>query len=161
MATTIGASTLTVTITEALTMTHSASSNADDRTHSQTITQTFSNIDNLEKRLLNLPNTTQVELITLGATAAAAPNTFKRSSVAYIRITVLDDSDGVVVGLEDTGADTAYIHVYPGSSLLLNGTQVEVATNGAAWSAWSNVDQIFVKANAANTTIEVVVATTE
>ena len=159
MATRITGGTLTVTITEALTMVHATA--ADNRTHSQTITQTFTGIDNLEKRVLNLPNTNQVELITLGATAAAAPNTFKRASVSYIRISVLDGDNGVVVGLEDTGADTVFLHVHPDSSLLLNGTQVEAFTNGSAFSAWSDVDQIFVKANSANTTIEVVVATTE
>ena len=159
MATRITGGTLTVTITEALTMVHSTT--ADNRTHSQTITQTFTGIDNLEKRVLNLPNTNQVEVITLGATAAAAPNTFKRAAVAYIRISVLDGDNGVVVGLEDTGADTVFLHVHPDSSLLLNGTQVEAFTDGSVWSAWSDVDQIFVKANSANTTIEVVVATTE
>ena len=45
MATRITGGTLTVTITEALTMVHATA--ADNRTHSQTITQTFSNIDNL------------------------------------------------------------------------------------------------------------------
>ena len=159
MATRITGGTLTVTITEALTMTHATS--ADNRTHSQTITKTFASIDNLEKRVLNLPNTNQVEIITLGATAAAGPNTFKRAAVAYIRISVLDGDNGVIVGLEDTGADTVYLHVHPDSSLLLNGTQVEAFTDGSAFSAWSDVDQIFVKANSANTTIEVVVATTE
>ena len=159
MATRITGGTLTVTITEALTMVHATP--ADNRTHSQTITQTFTGIDNLEKRVLNLPNTNQVEVITLGATAAATPNTFKRAAVAYIRISVLDGDNGVIVGLEDTGADTVFLHVHPDSSLLLNGTQVEAFTNGSAWSAWSDVDQIFVKANSANTTIEVVVATTE
>ena len=159
MATRITGATLTVTITEALTMAHATS--ADNRVHNQTITKTFGSIDNLEKRVLNLPNTNQVELVTLGATAAAAPNTFKRASVAYIRISVLDGDNGVVVGLEDTGADTVFLHVHPDSSLLLNGTQVEAFTNGSAFSAWSDVDQIFVKANSANTTIEVVVATTE
>ena len=159
MATRITGGTLTVTITESLTMTHATS--ADNRSHSQTITQTFGSIDNLEKRVLNLPNTNQVELITLGATAAAAPNTFQRSAVVYVRISVLDGDNGIVVGLEDTGADTVFLHVHPDSSLLLNGTQVEAFTDGSAWSAWSDVDQIFVKANSANTTIEVVVATTE
>ena len=159
MATRITGGTLTVTITEALTMVHATP--ADNRTHSQTITQTFTGIDNLEKRVLNLPNTNQVELITLGATAAAAPNTFKRAAVAYIRISVLDGDNGIIVGLEDTGADTAYLHVHPDSSLLLNGTQVEAKEGGEVWGAWADVDQIFVKANSANTTIEIVVAKTE
>ena len=160
MATTIGAATLTVTITEALTMTHSASSNADDRTHSQTITKTFGSIDNLDKRLLNLPNTNQVEVITLGTAAASAPGTFLRSAVKYIRFTNLDDTNGVAVILEDTGGDMASVLVVAGATLMLTDTQVEGGNTGAAWAAWANIDQIFLKAASANVQVEVVVATT-
>ena len=160
MATTIGAQTLTVTITEALTMTHSASANADDRAHSQTITTTFGSIDNLEKRLLNLPNTNQVELLTLGTTAASATGTFLRSAVKYIRITNLDDTNGVAVILEDIGADTVSVLVAAGATLILTDTQLEAATNGADWAAWSDIDKLFLKAASANVQVEVVVATT-
>ena len=158
MATRITGGTLTVTITESLTMTHSPS--ADNRTHSQTVTKTFANIDQLNTRVLNLPNTNQVKVIDFGGTAASAPGTFLRSAVEYIRITNLDDTNGVAVILEDTGADTAAILVDPDSSLLLTDTQVEAFTNGSAFSGWSDIDEIFLKASAANVQVEVVVATT-
>jgi len=158
MATRITGGTLTVTITESLTMTHSTS--ADNRTHSQTVTKTFANIDQLNTRVLNLPNTNQVKVIDLGGTAASAPGTFLRSAVEYIRITNLDDTNGVAVILEDTGADTAAILVDADSSLLLTDTQVEAATGGNAFSAWSDIDEIFLKASSANVQVEVVVATT-
>tara|TARA_R100001510_G_C7655258_1_gene214335 strand:- start:1041 stop:1520 length:480 start_codon:yes stop_codon:yes gene_type:complete len=158
MATRITGGTLTVTITESLTMTHSTT--ADNRTHSQTITKTFSGIDQLNKRVLNLPNTNQVKVIDLGGTAASAPGTFLRSAVEYIRITNLDDTNGVTVILEDTGADTAAILVDADSSLLLTDTQIEAFTNGSAFSAFSDIDEIFLKAASANTQVEVVVATT-
>ena len=159
MATRITAGTLTVTITESLSMTHATT--ADNRTHSQTITKTFSSIDNLEKRLLNLPNTNQVQIAELGATAAADLATYKRSSVAYIRITNLDDTNGVVVILEDDGADTAALLVDADSTLMLTDTQIEAFTNGSAFSAFSDIDKIFLKAVSANTQVEVVIATTE
>ena len=84
MATRITGGTLTVTITESLTMTHATS--ADNRTHSQTVTKTFSGIDQLNKRVLNLPNTNQVKVIDLGGTAASAPGTFLRSAVEYLSL---------------------------------------------------------------------------
>tara|TARA_A100000172_G_C3018148_1_gene102206 strand:- start:170 stop:649 length:480 start_codon:yes stop_codon:yes gene_type:complete len=158
MATRITGGTLTVTITESLTMTHNTS--ADNRTHSQTVTKTFSSIDQLNKRVLNLPNTNQVKIIDFGGTAASAPGTFLRSAVEYIRITNLDDTNGVAVILEDTGADTAAILVDADSSLLLTDTQVEAFTNGSAFSGWSDIDEIFLKAASANTQVEIVVATT-
>ena len=159
MATRITGGTLTVTITEALTMTHATS--ADNRTHSQTITKTFASIDNLEKRILNLPNTNQVEIAAFGGTAAAGLGTYKLSSVAYIRITNLDDTNGVAVILEDTGADTAALLVDADSTLILTDTQVEAFTDGSNFSGWSNIDQIFLKAASANVQVEVVIATTE
>tara|TARA_Y100000310_G_C20322215_1_gene641259 strand:- start:209 stop:688 length:480 start_codon:yes stop_codon:yes gene_type:complete len=158
MATRITGATLTVTITEALTMVHATT--ADNRAHSQTITKTFSGIDNLETRILNLPNTNQVELLTLGTTAASATGTFLRSAVKYIRITNLDDTNGVAVILEDIGADTVSVLVAADSSFMLTDTQLEAATNGADWAAWSDVDKIFLKAASANVQVEVVVATT-
>ena len=159
MATTIGAATLTVTITEALTMTHATS--ADNRTHSQTITKTFGTIDQLEKRVLNLPNTNQVKILDLGTTAASAPGTFLRSAVEYIRITNLDDTNGVAVILEDTGGDTAAVLVDADSTLMLTDTQVEAFTDGSAFSAWSDIHHLFLKAASANVQVELVIATTE
>ena len=159
MATRITGGTLTVTLTESLTMTHSTT--ADNRTHSQTITKTFASIDNLEKRVLNLPNTNQVEIASFGATAASGLGVYKRSSVAYIRITNLDDTNGVAVILEDTGADTAALLVDPDSSLILTDTQVEAFTDGSVFSGWSDIDQIFLKAASANVQVEIVIATTE
>ena len=158
MGTRITAGVLTVTITEALTMVHSTA--ADNRTHSQTITKTFAGIDQLNKRVLNLPNTNQVELLTLGTTAASATGTYLRSAVSYIRITNLDDTNGVAVILEDIGADTVSLLVDPDSTLMLTDTQLEAATNGADWAAWSDIDKVFLKAAGANVQVEVVVATT-
>ena len=158
MATRITGGTLTVTITESLTMTHATS--ADNRAHSQTITKTFATIDQLEKRVLNLPNTNQVKILDLGTTAASAPGTFLRSAVEYIRITNLDDTNGVAVILEDTGGDTAAVLVDADSTLMLTDTQVEAFTDGSAFSGWSNIDEIFLKAAGANVQVEIVVATT-
>ena len=159
MSTEITAGTLTVTITEALTMVHSTA--ADNRTHSQTITKTFANIDNLEKRLLNLPNTNQVEVASFGATAATGLAVYKRSSVQYIRITNLDDTNGVAAIIESTGADTVALLVDPGATLMLTDTQVEAFTDGSAFSAWSDIHHLFLKAASANVQVELVIATTE
>ena len=158
MATTVTAGTLTVTITEALTMVHSPTT--DNTTHSRTITKTFASIDNLDVRLLNLPNTNQVEVLKLGGTAADAPGSFLRSAVEYIRFTNLDDTNGVAVILEDTGGDVVSVLVAAGGTLMLTDTQLESKTGGEVWGAWSDIDQIWLKAASANVQVEVAVATT-
>jgi len=159
MATRITGGTLTVTVTEALTMVHGTT--ADNRVHSQTMTKTFAGIDNLEKRVLNLPNTNQVEVASFGSTATTGLAVYKRSAVAYIRITNLDDTNGVAVIIESTGADTVALLVDPDSTLMLTDTQVEAFTDGSAFSAWSDIHHLFLKAAAANVQVELVIATTE
>ena len=74
---------------------------------------------------------------------------------------VENDFGRVAVILEDTGADTAALLVDPDSTLILTDTQIEAFTNGSAFSGWSDIDQIFLKAAGANVQVEVVIATTE
>ena len=160
MATRITGGNLTVTITEALTMVHATV--ADNRAHSQTITQTFAGIDNLNKRVLNLPNTNQVKIIDLGGTAAATPGMFKRSTVKYIRITNLDDTNALGVILEDTGGDVAAVTLPADTSFILTSTEIEAnAGGGAVTDRNGAIDEIFLRADAANIQAEIVVATTE
>jgi len=92
----------------------------------------------------------------LGASDVSAPT----ESDALDNID-LDDTNGVAVILEDTGADTAAILVDADSTLMLTDTQIEAFTDGSVFSGWSDIDQIFLKAANANTQVEVVIATTE
>ena len=160
MATELTAGTLTVTLTEALTITHATT--ADNRSHNQTITASFSAIDNIDTRVLTLSTTAETTVATLGA--AEGLGLYVRSSVKYIRITNLDNTVGnfILVGIKDDGGDTAYFKI-PGdnASFILADTGVEANTSGAAFSALSNVDSIILKANATGTQCEIVVATTD
>ena len=160
MATRLTGGTLTVTITEALTVTHSTS--ADNRSHAQTLTKTFANIDNIDVRVLNLPNTNQVKVIDLvdNGSEAGAPELL-RSAVEYIRITNLDDTNAVGVILEDTGGDVAGVTVDPDASFILTSTDIEANAGGTAvTSRGGAIDEIFLRADAANMQVEVLIATT-
>ena len=146
MATRLTGGTLTVTITEALTVTHNTS--ADNRSHAQTITKTFASIDNIDVRVLNLPNTTQVKVADLvdNGSEAGAPGAFKRSAVEYIRITNLD---------------VAGITVDPDASFILTSTDIEANAGGSAVTARGGaIDEIFLRADSANVQVEVLIATT-
>jgi hypothetical protein len=161
MASRLTAGTLTVTITEALSVTHNTS--ADNRSHAQTLTKTFASIDNIDGRILNLPNTNQVKVADLvdNGSEAGAPGAFKRSAVEYIRITNLDDSNAVGVILEDTGGDVAGITVDPDASFILTSTDIEANAGGTAVTARGGaIDEIFLRADSANVQVEVLIATT-
>ena len=117
----VNAGTLTVTITEALSVGHDVSGN--DRDFAQTCTHTFASIANVSKRVLKLANTNLTEVATFGS--AESVGTFKRADVKYIRVTNLD------VGLDDEDSDAAYTSLAPATSIMYTGTTVEGGNGGS------------------------------
>jgi hypothetical protein len=81
-----------------------------------------------------------------------------------MRITNLDDTNYVILGLSDDSADTAYVKIEKGQSVIIGGSdegpEVEANTNAAAWSAWANVDTLTLQANTASVDVELFVALT-
>ena len=97
----INAASLTVTITEALSVGHDTT--ADARDFAQTMTHTFTSIANVSKRVLKLANTNLTEVASFGA--AESVGIFKIGDVKYIRVTNLDGTDDLRVGLDDVASD--------------------------------------------------------
>jgi len=151
MARKYGTATLTLTVTEAITL----NSKDEGQSHSHTI----SNIADIYRRTMTATTSTDTTIATFSSLFGVGQ--FVAADMRYLRITNLDDTNGVAVILEDTGADTAAILVDPDSTLMLTDTQIEAFTDGSAFSGWSDIDQIFLKAASANTQVEVVIATTE
>ena len=83
----LNAATLTVTITEALTVGHDV--DGVDLDFAQTHKHTFGSIVNTSKRIIKLANTNLTEVATFGSTTADAA--FVRADVRYIRVTNLDN----------------------------------------------------------------------
>ena len=123
----VNAGTLTVTITEALSVGHDVSGN--DRDFAQTCTHTFASIANVSKRVLKLANTNLTEVATFGS--AESVGTFKRTDVKYIRVTNLDGTDALQVGLDDEDSDAAYTSLAPATSIMYTGTTVEGGNGGS------------------------------
>jgi hypothetical protein len=147
----LNASTLTVTITEALAIGHdNGSSNALD--FAQTYTHTFGSIVNTSKRVIKLANTNLTEVATFGSTTA--DGAFVRADVRYIRVTNLDASDALQVGLDDEASDAGYTSVAADSSIIYTGTTVEGDNGG---STLDNATALKVK-GAANQQLEVFIA---
>jgi hypothetical protein len=126
MSSELTAATLTVTITEALAVVHSTS--ADNLDFAQTCTHTFANIANVDKRIFKLPNSNLNKLVSFGTTIA--DGVFVRADIRYIRVTNLDGSAALQVGLDDGASDAAYTSVAADSSIMYTGVKCEGANDG-------------------------------
>ena len=122
----LNTSTLTVTITEALSIGHDTA--ADARNFSQTCTHTFGSIINTSKRIFKLPNSNLNKLISFGT--SIADGVFLRADIRYIRVTNLDGTAALQVGLDDGASDAAYTSVAANSSIMYTGVTCEGGNDG-------------------------------
>lgn len=122
MGTELTAQTLTVTITESLAVDH-ANGSTNDIDFAQTYTHTYGSIVNASKRIIKLANTNLTEIATLGT--GTQNGAFVRADIKYIRVTNLDSSDSLQVGLDDESDDAAYVEVAADSSIIFTGTKCE------------------------------------
>lgn len=148
----VNAASLTVTITEGLAVGHDVT--ADARDFAQTLTHTFASIANVSKRVLKLENTNLTEVATFGS--GESVGTFKRASVKYIRVTNLDGTAALQVGLDDEDSDAGYTSVAAATSIMYTGTTVEGGTDG---STLDNATALKVKGIAGHQ-LEVFIAST-
>tara|TARA_R100001129_G_scaffold186489_1_gene178430 strand:+ start:1154 stop:1621 length:468 start_codon:yes stop_codon:yes gene_type:complete len=155
MATTVNASTLTVTITESLSVGTDASGSTDNIDFAQVNTHVISSsILNASKRIVELESTALTTVVTFDNSLNAGGQ-FKRADVKYIRITNLDDSAVLKVGLIGDSSGS-FVSVAANTSIMFTGTEIEV---GATFSSFANADSIKV-IGAAQQQLEVFVATT-
>ena len=124
----LNAATLTVTITEALAVGHDNGS-TDNLDFAQTYTHTFGSIINTSKRIIKLANTNLTEVATFGSDTS--DGAFVRADVRYIRVTNLDGTDALQVGLDDEASDAAYTSVAANSSIMYTGTTCEGGNGGS------------------------------
>ena len=124
----LNAGDLTVTITEALTVGHDTAS--VDLDFAQTYIHTFAGILNTSKRIFKLANTNLTEVTTFGSTTA--DGAFVRADVRYIRVTNLDGTTALQVGLDDEDSDAGYTSVAANSSIMYTGTTVEGGHGGTS-----------------------------
>ena len=122
----LNAATLTATITEALAVGHDTT--ADARDFAQTCTHTYGSIINTSKRIFKLPNSNLNKLVSFGTTIA--DGVFVRADIRYIRVTNLDGSVALQVGLDDGASDAAYTSVAANSSIMYTGVKCEGANDG-------------------------------
>ena len=128
----LNAATLTVTITEALAVGHD-NGTSDSLDFAQTYTHTFGSIINTSKRIIKLANTNLTEIATFGSDTSNGA--FVRADVKYIRVTNLDGTTALQVGLDDEDSDAGYTSVAANSSIMYTGTTVEGDNGGSTLDA--------------------------
>ena len=153
MATTLTAATLTVTLTETISL------NGKDQ--GATNSFTVASINEIYKHIVTA-TTTATTFLKFGTAASAG--TLIRANVSYLRITNLDDTNFVTVGLSDDSADTAYLKLEKGQSMVVGGSdegpEVEVKTDASALSAFASVDSLILDADTASCDVEIFAAMT-
>ena len=150
MATTLTAATLTVTVTESISL------NGKDQ--GATNSFTVASVNEVYKHIVTA-TTTATTFLKFGTAASAG--TLIRADVSYLRITNLDDTNFVTVGLSDDSADTAYFKV---QSVIIGGTdegpQVDIHASAGAFAAWASVDSLILDADTASCDVEIFAAMT-
>ena len=150
MSSTITPATLTVTHTESVTL------NGVDRGVTNTLT--IASINEIDHRIVSVDTAAVRTLLTLGTTVGAGA--FLKANIKYIRITNKDNTNYVTLGMLDTGGDTAYVKLEAGQTFCMYNDDLEAFINGAAFSAFSEIDTFNAQANTADVDLEVFVAST-
>ena len=110
MASTITASTLTVIVSEEITL-HGYEQGSRN-------TLTIANIGEIQKRIVTVPTS---EVIIVAMSTAIAAGTFIESDVKYIRITNLDDTNHVAIICKNENDDEFSVKLDKGQSFIYNG----------------------------------------
>jgi hypothetical protein len=149
MATSITPATLTISITESVTL------GGSDR--GSTHTQTIASVAEYTNRIVNV-GTAETDIV--GFAAANGQGAYVRTDVAYMRFTNLDDTNYITIGVSKTGADTAFFKLEAGQTFIVNNDDLEVDASGGASGTFVEADNISAKANGAAVDIEFSIALT-
>jgi hypothetical protein len=153
MATTITNATLTVTLTESISL------NGSEQGASNTLT--IADIDEISKRIVTIP-TAEKTIIAMGT--AISNGTFIESDVRYIRITNKDDANHVTLTFKDENDSEFALKLDKGQSFIYNGDLAggvvdTMDANGSALSlALADLVDITAIADTAAVDLEIFVA---
>jgi hypothetical protein len=148
MATTITASTLTVTVTEALTL--------NGMPIDSTNTLTINSITQMDKRIMSIPTASAVTVLAFSTAVAAGQ--FISANTKYIRITNKDAVNFVRIRVTKTASQTFDIKLDAGKSFIMGNTSESANIDGGAFSAFVTCDSINAQADTAAVDIEVFIA---
>ena len=151
MSSRITPATMTVTITEAITLNGSAMG--------ATNALSLPSIGEIITRIMSVPSASEIKIMSLGAAAAAG--VLDRAKLKYLRITNLDNSVEARIRIADTDSnEMADFKLLPGHSFLLGQAVISAQVGAGAFSAWEDIEDISAQGISADVDIEIYAAMT-
>lgn len=148
MATTITASSLTVTITTQITLNGQAI-NSENQLVIPSITQ-------FDKRIMQIPTANEATVVAFATGVAAG--TFVSGNLKYLQITNKDAVNYVRIRVKKNGADTYDQRVDAGQTFIIGSIQESVSATAAAFATFQSADSINAQTYVSPVDIEYVVA---
>lgn len=152
MASTVTAATLTVTITESITL------NGSDQ--GATNSFTVASVNEVSKRIVTVPANNDVTVATFAAATSSSVQAFDVNDVKYIRVTNLDDTNTINLALIGA-SDNAQFVVQPKQSFILgkpDDCMLGEADTTPALSSFEDLASILVDSGANAVDVEVLIA---
>lgn len=149
MASTLSATTLTVTLTEEITINGQPVNSVN--------TLSYTGIKPIDKRIVTVPTASEVTLLNFGTAVAAG--TVVRANVRYIRIANKDATNFVRIRVTKTSGATFDVKVVAGQPFIMCNSDLSVSASAGAFSAFAEADSISAQANTGNVDVELFVAT--
>jgi len=151
MASKVKSSSLKVTVKEDITL--------NGVRHTYENIQSIDAVNMVSQRIARIP-TSLVTVLSFGAAVAAG--TYVAGDVKYIRITNLDDTNFVTIGLLDTDTnDRAYFKLEKGETIIFHNTKLEALAADSVFSAFADIETINAQADTGAVDIEVFVASSQ
>ena len=143
--------TLTITLTEAVTMGDGSTDRGTTNTHTETINE-------VSHRIMDV-GTAYVDVVKFGAAASAG--TFKDDSIQYLRITNLDNSATITLKVKMTDSEY-FVKLESEDHFLLGNNMMDAHEDGdtsiGTAETLANIDVISAKSSSGTIQIEVFVA---
>lgn len=117
---------------------------------------TIANINEFDKRIMNIPSSSEVTVIAFSTAVAAG--TFIRGDMKYLQITNKDAVNYARIRVKKNGADTFDQRLDPGQTFIMGNTDLSTSETAASFTTFQNADSINMQANNAPVDIEYVVA---
>ncbi len=138
--------TLTVTITEAVTL--NGASRGSTNTHTETVTQ-------IDHRIVSCLHSAEQTVLLFDSAVAAG--TIKDGTLDYLRLTNLDSSNFVTVRIRGNNEEY-FVKLEAGDSFILNNQSMDANAAGGASVSLANIDSVGIQADTATCDVEVFAA---
>ena len=150
MASTVTAATLTVSISESITL--------NGVTYDKSETNQITGIANYHSRVYQLKANTTHTLVEFASDPTSGE--FDSDDFKYMRITNLDDTNAINITLAEESNVGCAFQIDAGESFILQALVTDSNTSGSAiTSLGHSITDLFVRTGAAETDVEIVVAT--